>query len=361
MAIQNRILIGNEAVFIGNSPATGTQSTGSFVQLHRVRTFGYRANRPMENVSQGGDLAPIDRVQMQAPAVDFNCSYLVTNTRNESGLGLNVAGAVNCLAPLLTGDNATDRNIFLRIVPQGNSANGYTGTDGGVHALGNMNLASYQTEGRVGSFPTAQFTSQGMNVAYFSTAANIDTPAIDPVTGFPVSQTLTIPTAVSGLGGQPTALKPGDITVTLTGSAGVDSLLGLKNICIQSYQIGFDLNLKPQICLGSHFPTSREVEYPVECRMSVELMPRDAGTGNLANMRCNETKYDLSVVIRKPSCTPGSPGAVQMAYTLKQASFDGIDWSNPENGEQSATLNFVAQVGAATQMDKGLFISGSLT
>ena len=360
MSQQNRIILGNEAVFMGNSPATGTQSTGSFVQLHRIKTFSYKASRPMENVMQAGDLAPIDRLQMQAPSVDFNCSYLVTNTRNESGLGLNVGGAVNCIAPLLTGANDADRNIFIRIVPQGFSANGYTPTDGGVHALGNMNLASYQTEGRVGSFPTAEFTSQGMNVAYFSSAASIDTPAIDPVTGLPIVATLTIPTATSGQASQPTALRPGDITVNLTGSAGPGSLLGLNNISIQSYQIGFDLNLKPQISLGSHFPTSRDIEYPVECRMSVELMPRDVGTGNLANLRCNETKYDLSVILKKTNCTTGV-GDVAVSYTLKQASFDGIDWSNPENGEQTATLNFLAQIGSATQTDKGMFISGSLS
>ena len=350
----NRILIGAEALFVGSGLATGLQPSGGHKQLHRVQNFSYDFSIPLENVVQAGDIAPIDQLQVNPTTVNFNSSYLATNVYNESGLGLYVGGDQSALKNILDGSQG-DKNYFVRVAPDGNSANGYTGTDGGVYGFGNAVLASYQARGAVGGFPTAEFTLEALNMTFTNTTINIDSPAIDPTTGIPVTGIVTsIPTSSTGLAGQPTALKPGNITVNLNGGG-----FAMGNVCLQSYNLSFNLNLEPQICLGSDYPANRLIKFPVDCKFSVEAQVKDMGTGNLASLKCGVPAYDMSVTLRKPTCD-GTLGAVQAFYSIKGAKLEGQQFSDSQGSNKTVTLNFTTQIGSAQQLTKGLFISGSL-
>jgi len=352
--MDNRILYAAEALFVGPSPATGSQPSGSILQLHRVQSCGYDFNRQLEDVREFGTYAPIDRVELQLPQITLNASYLATNVRNESGIGLYVGGDLSVLTNILN-KTQNEKNYYIRVVPDGNSAAGYGGTDGGVVAFGNGTVASYQAQGQVGSFPTAQFTVQALDSLWTNTSSNFDTPAINPVNGLPITGVaVTLPPVTTGLASQISALQPGDITVDLAGAG-----LGINNLFIQSYNVQFDLNLEALIGLGYKFPAAREPNFPIDCKLSVEANMRDMGTGRLSNIRCNDTKYDITVTLRTPTCD-GTQGNVKAKYTLKGAILEGQSFNSTIGPSKSVTLNFSAPIGGPQDTGVGLFVSGAL-
>jgi len=348
-----RILPASEALFVGPSPATGAQLTANIKQLHRVQSIGYDFSKSLEPVEQAGTYAPIDYIALQLPTVSINAAYLATNVANEANIGLYVSGDVSALKYILDGTQS-EKNYYLRVVPDGIGAAGYTGTDGGAIGIGNGVLASYQARGQVGGFPTASFTVQGLDASWTNTSSGFDSPAINPLNGQPVAYTVILPNATSGQVGQLTAIRPGDVTVDLNG-AGV----GVNNLCIQSYDMSVDLNLEPIVCLGSQYPTSREIQFPIQCRFAVEANMRDLGTGRLSSFQCNEPKYDVFVRLRDHNCNY-TDGNVKVQYALKGAVLESQSFNNALGQAQSVTLNFAASVGSVSETTIGLFISGSL-
>ncbi len=354
-----QILYAAQALFVGPTPATGAQASGNILQLHRVQSVGYDFSRQLEDVQQYGNYAPIDRIELQLPQVSVNASYLATNVRNESGIGLYVGGDYTALKNILD-DTQREKNYFLRIVPDGNGAAGYTGIDGGVVGFGNGVLASYQAQGQVGSFPTAQFTVAALDALWSQTSSNFDSPAINPNNGQPIAQSVTLPVATTGVANQLTVLRPGDVTLAASGFNGLAGVgFGISGLSIQSYNLQFDFNINPIQGLGDKFPTSREPQFPVNCQMSVEANMRELGTGRLSLLQCGDTKYDLTVTIRRPTCD-GSLGENQIQYRLKQATLESQNFNTSIGPSKSVTLNFSSPIGGPQETDRGLFITGSL-
>ncbi len=348
-----RILYAAQALFAGPTPSTGAQASGSMFQLHRVQSVSYDFTRNLEDVLQLGAFSPIDRLEQQLPQVTLNATYLATNVRNESGIGLYVGGDLTALANILN-DTQRDKNYYLRGVPDGNSAAGYTGIDGFVVGFGNGILASYQAQGQVGQFPTAQFSIKALDANWSATSSNFSSPAINPQTGVAINTGATLPVATTGIVGQPTVLRPGDVTVNLAGAG-----FGLNNVLIQSYNVQCNFNLEDLNALGYKFAFSREPTFPIASQMSVEANLRDMGTGRLSNLQCGDTKYDLSVVIRRPTCD-GTTGTTQIQYSLKGATLESQQFNTTIGPSKSVTLNFSSPIGGPQETNKGLFISGSL-
>ena len=354
---QKRILPAAEAVFVSQNPATGLQNSGAMTQLHRIQSLSLDYTRNFTDVFQYGQQEFIDRKELELPNVPLSLSYLDTNVYNESGMGLTVNSPYHLFADIMTGES-NERNYYVRVVPDGSNAVNFTNPLlGGVIGIGNGTIASYQAQGAVGGFPTCSVTINALNLNFTAAGASgVDSPAINVSNGVPITGTLvSLPTPISGRANQPTALEPGDITIDL-----VQPGIGLNSICIQSYNLQADLNLEPIVCLGSKYPTSREVQFPVSASLSVELNQRDLGTGNLATLRCNNPKYDVTITIRKPVCDGLSQGAVQKQYTIRGATLDSQNFATSLNQSQSATLSFTAPIGGFNATNVGLYISGAM-
>lgn len=351
----NRIIYAAEAVFVGPSPATGAQPSGSILQIHRVQSVGYDYTRSLEDVQQFGLFAPIDRIEQALPTVSMTTSYLATNVHNESGIGLNVNGTTTALANILN-DTQKEKNYFIRLVPDGNSAVGYTAFDGGVIGIGNGVLSSYSAQGQVGGFPTAEFSIAALDCSWSLTSSAFDSPAIDPLDGTPINENVTLPfatTGVTGAGTHASVIRPGNITVDIDGAG-----FGVSGLCIQSYNLQMDFSLEPIVCLGSKFPTSREPTFPINSQLTVEANMRDIGTGRLSNLQCGDQKYDLSVTLRDNTCD-GSDGEIKVWYSLKNATLESQSFQSSIGPSKSVTLNFSSPIGGPQETDRGLFISGA--
>ena len=222
---RNRVIYQSEALYVSkNAASTGT---ADHKQLTRVQSanFNYTINR--QDVNQFGQLARIDSLVLDPPTVGTDFSYYLTDGFNERCLGFYVkTGGGNRVndggfasGHLLGGSGF---NTFIVTGPDGKDLNrqaALVATDH-VIGIGNCYLSDYSVDLSVGSLPTVSVTLEGANVRSDDSADAISTPAIDQEAGSSLSSGVELPAPSTGQAGQPTALRPGDITVSLSNIVG---------------------------------------------------------------------------------------------------------------------------------------------
>jgi len=376
---RNRIIYQSEALYAGPSPATGFHLTSgasntpwvgptgnSLVnQLQRIQTANYSFTVDRTDVNQFGQLAAIDRVILTNPTVALDFSYILANLANEVNLGFTVnksgdTAEVSAISGLLNG-TSDERNYFIRTVPEGNDAVNFsdsTAINNGVIGIGNGFISSYSTEGSVGNFPTTTINVEGLNMNFQKGATGDLIPAVNPADGSSVNNYYSLPTAATtsstGLASGISALRPGDVTITIpqTSGGGVNT----TTMNIQSYTLSFDLARTPIQRLGSKFAFSRPIDFPLTVTLSVDAQVTDINEGSINDLICNDgSTYNPSISIKNPACGNDS---VVAKYTLKGAKLDSQEYSSDIGSNKSVTLTFSAQVGGPQDTARGLFISG---
>lgn len=348
-----RTISAAEALFVSTSPATGAQ-TGIY-QLHRVQSCSRAWNLNRQNVSQFGALAPLSREINEAPTVTLDFSYFLTNVLNEQRLGFVVDGSASAISHLL--DKSEDeKNYYLATSSEGTDAIGDALTTRDVVGIGNGFLASYSTEAAVNGFPTSTVRVEGLNIASYINSSGQTTPAVNPIDGSRLNFNFNLPAAVSGVAGQVPVLKHGDITLDLANPVmGVDK----DDLKIQRYTLAFNLSREPQQKLGSKFAFSRELTFPIAVTLTVDANAGDMISGSLSDILCNDQFYNLGITLRKPVCTGTGPVAVR--FDLRNAKLDSQNFNTTIGPSESTTMTFSANVGSASDVLNGIFISGTLT
>lgn len=382
---RNRIIYQSEALYAGPSPATGfhyqlvngtltndanaaggwPSASGNLVkQLQRIQTANYSFTIDRTDVNQFGQLAAIDRVILTNPTVALDFSYINANLANENILGLTVvSGNTDSVVSAISGflNKTTDeRNYFIRTTPEGTDAVSYSDTtsgNNGVIGIGNAFITSYSTEGSVGNFPTTTINVEGLNMNFQQGISGNFVPAVNPSNGASLQNYYQLPQAVQnvgiGSGNAISALRPGDITLSLsnTTAGGAD----VNTINIQSYTLSFDLARTPIERLGSKFAFAREIDFPLTVTLSVDAQVTDMVAGNLANIVSNDsTTYEPSITIKSPT-----DSTLTMAkFKLKGAKLDSQEFSSDIGANKTVTLTFSTQVGGPQDTNNGLFING---
>jgi hypothetical protein len=376
---RNRIIYQSEALYAGPSPATGFHLTsGANVafagptgttlvnQLQRVQTANYSFTVDRTDINQFGQLAAIDRVILTNPTVSLDFSYILANLSNELDLGftLNKSGDVNetsAISGFLNG-TSDERNYFIRTVPEGNDAISYTDSgsaNNGVIGIGNGFISSYSTEGSVGNFPTVTVNVEGLNMNFQKGASGNCIPAVNPtdgsaLTGIFYSLPIALQNGSTGVSSGISALRPGDMTITIPQASGGGVTASTMNI--QSYTLSFDLARTPIQKLGSKFAFARPIDFPLSVTLSVDAQVTDMSEGSISDLICNDTTtYNPSISIKNPAC--GNSDVVAR-YILKGAKLDSQEYSSDIGSNKSVTLTFSAQVGGPQDTARGLFISG---
>jgi len=342
---RKRVIYQSEALFVG---ATGEASPK---QLNRVQSANYSFEVTRQDVNQYGQLAAIDRIILEQPTVNFDFSYYLNSGENETNLGLSVkAGAGSfvdgtpALSDILTGGKDTN-NYYILTVGEGKDANIDGKTGGKTIGIGNGLLSSYSMEASVGNIPTVSINGEGMNMRFYGDVSGT-LPTINPEDGSSVVGTFTIPTPVTGEGYS--ALRPGDVDLTINGSTGVVA----SDLKIQKASIKFDLGRDPIQKLGSRFAFTREIKFPVTVTMSVDAIMGDIQAANLADVINNDAaSYDLQVKINQPNSDTEA-----VSYIIKGAKLDSQDFSSSIGDNKSVTINWSSQIGGPSDDDHGLFI-----
>ncbi len=357
---RNRIIYQSQAVYAGPDK----NADGTFVnsetpsQLKRIQSANYSFDIARQDVNQYGDLAAIDRVILESPTVSLDFSWYLCSFHNEDLLGFKVSAAgaslTSCLGDVL-GGTADERNYYVRIVPNGTDASSYNAaTDGSkVFGIGNGFMSSYSSEASVGGLPTCSLNVEALNLAILTGKEGL-CPHVNASNGQANSvNTFSLPVATPGTGeGLVTALKPGDITLSLPDLMGPDQ----ADAKVQSYNLSFDLAREPLSKLGSKFAFAREITFPVTVSLSVDLLVGDLKEGNLATLVSSDASIDSIAIKLNKSVNNVSNDHI--AYVLKGAKLDGQSYSSSLGDNETATLNFSAQIGSTAQTNVGLFMSG---
>jgi hypothetical protein len=359
---RNRTIYNVLALYASQVSPTGQQTgAGTVQQLSRVQSFDEDFTRNFTDVNQYGNLAAIDRIEVEAPTVTASLSYYVTDGSNERFLGLNVASGVtptSCISGLLT--KVTDeKNYYLLIADEGNDASAYAGGNTGVIGVGNGFITSYSVNAAVGEIPTATVDLEALNIRVYSNLAGSSSgfqgPGINPVDG----QTLTgvkfcLPQATSQTGiNTANALQPGDITFQMTGALGFSN----ADLKVQDFTLSFDLARTPLQKLGNRFAFSREIDFPVTASLEVNANIGDLESGNLADLLCANPNYDFSIALKKPNCQ--GTGAIALLYQFKGAKLTTQKFTSTIGDNANMSATYEVQIGAPQDLSKGVFISGS--
>jgi len=378
---RNRIIYQSEAVYAGPAPATGyhygtytpgiggnsnvpNASTNLVEQLQRIQTANYSFTVDRTDVNQFGQLAAIDRVILTNPTVSLDFSYINSNLSNEYILGFTIASgandsAISAISGFLN-KTSDERNYFIRTTPEGTDTVLYSDSssgNNGVIGIGNAFLTSYSTEGSVGNFPTTTINVEGLNMNFQNGISGNFVPAVNPINGQALSNYYQLDQAVQnvgiGSGNAISALRPGDITLSLSNTlaSGVD----VNTMNIQSYTLSFDLARTPIQRLGNKFAFTREIDFPLTVTLSVDAQVTTMNAGNLANLVVDDSAtYNPAITIKSPS-----DSTLTMAkFILKGAKLNSQEYSSDIGSNKSVTLTFSAQVGGPQDTANGLFING---
>lgn len=375
---RNRVIYQSEAVYVGPSPASGFHfgTLGTFggssndlhnsnnlvKQLQRVQTANYSFNVERTDVNQFGQLAAIDRIILTNPTVSLDLSYINANLANEKLLGFNVVSGntdstVQSIVDFM-GGSGDERNYFIRTVSEGsdavNFASSASGTVNGVIGIGNGRVTSFSTEGSVGNFPTTTINVEGYNMKFDKGTSGNFVPAINLVNGNTLSNFYTLPTANQnvgiGSGNAISALRPGDITVSIPSITGADT----ATMNVQSYTLSLDIGRTPIEKLGNRFAFARPIDFPLTVTLSVDAQVTDLVAGNFAGLLVEDSTYSPSITIKSPT----DSNLTMAKYTLKGAKLDSEEFSSDIGSNKTVTLNFSAQVGGPQDSTNGLFMNG---
>ena len=375
---RNRVIYQSEAVYVGPSPASGFHfgTLGTFggssndlhnsnnlvKQLQRVQTANYSFNVERTDVNQFGQLAAIDRIILTNPTVSLDLSYINANLANENILGFNVVSGnaestVQSIVDFM-GGSGDERNYFIRTVSEGSDAVDFassaSGTVNGVIGIGNGRVTSFSTEASVGNFPTTTINIEGYNMKFDKGTSGNFVPAINLVNGNTLSNFYTLPTANQnvgiGSGNAISALRPGDITVSIPSITGADT----ATMNVQSYTLSLDIGRTPIEKLGNRFAFTRPIDFPLTVSLSVDAQVTDLVAGNFAGLLVEDSTYSPSITIKSPT----DSNLTMAKYTLKGAKLDSEEFSSDIGSNKTVTLNFSAQVGGPQDSTNGLFMNG---
>ncbi len=328
-------------------------------QLGRIQSINYGVSFPKETVQQYGNTAPISREAINPPEVTLDFSYYITSIENEYLLGLNTDTTTQSVLKYILDGTQNEKNYYVAVAPDGADANGLTGADLRVKGFGNGFINSFSVEGAVGSFPTSTVSVVASNIVSYPDGVSERVPAIDPTTGARVvGVNFTIPTLYADNGApgiQPKVIRPGDITVNLSSATGLFHDVGTA--CVQSFALNMNLAREPLNCLGSDFPRSKEITFPIEATLQVDILANDIVTGSVDQFACLTGLYNADITMRTSVCN--GTGSVMAKYTMRNMSLESQNWSTQYGvlGE-TITLNYTAFAGGSGDLANGIFLSG---
>ena len=389
-----------------NSPFTpgntGALASGISLlkKMDRIQkcNFNFTINR--QDINEFGKLARIDSIVMAAPTVGLDFSYYVTDGYNERLMGFNITGVTDtnivdgaqAISGLLS--DLQGNNYYILTVDEGEDVVGGTLTPNStIVGIGNGFISQYGFEASVGAIPTASITVEAFNIksdaaetvttvttgaapATSVVGADItsitgNNPAINlfatPATKFTSigsAYKLDYSRAFSGaIGGgagvnftgfttgvsSVSALRPGDIVLSLGNSVG---LTNLSDAHIQSFKFTLPLSRTILQRLGNTFGFARVVNVPINMDVSISAIVSELKDQNVFDALTSGTQT-LSITLKNSS------SANKIVYEIRGALLSSETYSENLGDNQTVDLTYSVQIGGANDTTAGLFISGS--
>ncbi len=387
---------------------TGELGSGisTLKKLDRIQSCNFNFTINRQDINEFGKLARLDALVVETPTVGLDFSYYITDGYNERLLGFNITGSKPGGATIDTnvvnGAAATSglladtqgNNYYILTVDEGEDVVGGTLTPtSNIVGIGNGFITEYSFEAAVGGLPTATVTVEAFNIKSDASDAPItitpqgvntqpvgativtitgNSPAIDllaqpasKVTSVGAAYKLDFSRSFTGsIGSNPgvnftgyttgsssiSALRPGDLILTLPTSDGVTKL---SDAHIQSFSFTLPLTRTILQRLGNTFGFARVVDVPINFDVTMNAIVSELQDKNLFDLLGAPVKRDFTIKLRDAN------GSEKIAYTIKGAILQTETFSESLGDNQTVDLTYTVQVGGANDTDNGLFMSGS--
>lgn len=401
----DRVLYQSESLYISKLKGTGAASgSGKLIgatdikEINRVQDMSYNLEVARTDVNEFGQLAALSREVTEPPTVSLDFSYYLTDGTQEQLLGFNaneagqftLSNADPMTKDLLTGDNDSDElNYYIVTVPEGEDVHGQELTPGGVEsvakstngviAVGNGFVTSYGISAAVGELATASLSVEASNIVFKNDISNpLKNPSVDvdSATGARLDNQVSFTGIESGDGNitvdgtEVFAIRPGDISIDFdakgylgateagklqTGGAvlpGVNATSSSSAIHVQNISLDIPVSRSPLNRLGSLYPFSRKVDFPLNMTLSVSALMTEFSDGSLDDLLCTgETGRDIAIVLNT-RCG----GANAMVFVMRNAILDTQSFSASIGDNKTVDLTFSSQVGGANDSNNGIFL-----
>jgi len=410
---RNRVIYQSEALFVG--PKAGGEHT-AHNELHRVQNISHDMSATRTDIFEFGRLAALDKVMIEAPTVSLDFGYLLTNGENEKNIGLVVeqqtAGYVggnymgsdtlpNATSGIIANPGADndEKNYYVVTVPEGLDADdddSYSSSTNNFNSrsivgFGNGVLSNYSINGAVGDFASASVSIEAFNISFISgqdaavSAAWVSGDAIPTIkkgTNGLQAGTFALPAPSTGQQNV-FAIRPGDIILDfdVTDSSAAFSELSVggailpsqdpdttqegaaapEPMHLQNFSIEMPLARTALNRLGSTFPYYRAIDFPLNVTLNCSALLADVSTGSLVDIMCNDAKRTIEVALRNPCSANVADGLgdIQSRFRLKNAQLVSQNFSASIGDNKTVDLSFEATVGGPSDLNNGLFISGT--
>jgi hypothetical protein len=400
--------VGINLTSIVNPSGTGELASGISLlkKMDRIQSCNFNFTINRQDINEFGKLARIDSIVMETPTVGLDFSYYVTDGYNERLMGFNITGfksdgstfidtnivnGAQAISGLLS--DLQGNNYYILTVDEGEDVVGGTLTPSStIVGLGNGFISEYGFEASVGAIPTASITVEAFNIksdaseapltltsqSIGTADANIVTitgasPAVDLFAN-PATKLTNVKNAykldysrdfinaainsVPGVNftgfttGSSTvsALRPGDIQLTLPSSEG---LTNLSTAHIQSFSFTLPLSRTVLQRLGNTFGFARVIDVPINMDLNLSAIVSELRDENLFDVLASPTKQDFTIALKDSS------GNRKIAYTIKGAILQSETYSENLGDNQTVDLTYTVQIGGANDTTAGLFMSGS--
>lgn len=394
---RNRVIYQSQALFIAPS-STGCQVSGQtqtsapfgpvaladlaggsglLKKLDRVQNCNFNFTINRQDINEFGKLARLDSIVMESPTVGLDFSYYVTDGLNERLMGFNMyhtTDATNTVATAqsisgLLGD-LQGNNYYILTVQEGEDVVGSStsttpASTNTIVGIGNGFISEYSFEASVGAIPTASVTVEAFNIkadALVGSALGVITgfsPAID-ITAEPATKLTTVSKAY-GLSGvfttgvsNVTALRPGDIVITLPGTTdGMVDLDGDGKAHIQSFSFTIPLSRTILQRLGNTFGFARVIDVPINMDVTISAIVSELKTMNLFDKLTTPQKNNFTITLKDSASTD------KITYGISGAILSSETYSENLGDNQTVDLTFSLQMGGANDTQNGVFMSGS--
>ena len=387
----NRVIYQSDALYV--SEKIDSIEADQHAQLRRVQSANYSLTVNRTDVNQFGQLSRLEAIILESPSVSFDTSYLLGDGCNEQALGFE--NSTQFATGFVKGqiESTSGQNLYIVSAKEGQDINTSTvdSTNFSSVGIGNAFLTDYSVEASVGSIPTVTVSFEGTNMngtAGISGGAGgftgISGVGIDPVAGtvlsvftrstgsdgdglsattpFTANRTgviLPAPSQGTTAGTIPSALRPGDIELTLANANG-DSIANIgadaDGAHIQSISLSVPLSRSPIERLGSKFAYARVVDFPVVPTLSVSAIVNETQTNALTSIVEDDAFISQLQFTFKDSDSSSTPRA---SYMLKNVKLDSESFSSSIGPNKTVDLTFSVSIGGPSDVTNNIFFSGS--
>mgnify|MGYP003970532637 CR=1 FL=1 len=365
---RNRVIYSNEILMVSptatgiqflnqeTAQARGRSSESLIRQIKRTQSINYNWNINRSDINQYGNLARIDSVVLESPTVNLDFTYLLTDGKNEHLLGFDNHDGSSLLSKDFIKD-ADGRNFYIVTSPEGKDAapdsiakiEGQGDSNKSVIALGNCYLTNYSINAAVGGLPTVSASAEAFNIRSSPGTDGIS-PGIGLVNGAESTLSYKIPSEYILSGAGESALRPGDLNVTIGGS-GLLTLLtdedGRNSAHIQSLSVDVPLPRTTLQRVGNQFGYSKSLDMPINMSISISAIVADQAVSShsLFEELYANNKNDLTLTFRKPSTEGAKLGDKAIVLKVENATLDAENYGMAIGDNRTVDYTFSATIG----------------